>query len=357
LAAARRAGARGGAKPQAPRRAARLACVALRLQNRAAMRRALLGAAILVPLVALAITALDGQVLDTTNFSSKNGNISYVNAAQCSGSDALHLEWKVVPLQGATFGLNDQIKIYASDTNPANVTGSNGFCNEKPETSPVINAGLIDTLQQVTAVLADKDVAGAGALIKTATKIDCTVDGSENTNVYICAHWYDQTGNTKKGAASGTFQIQRLAPNAPSGLNVGSGDSKLRVSWSASTGTTAADHYLAAAFDPGKSPVVTQTHPADTPVATSGNVTGTSTTITGLTNGTPYDVWVIPFSVGGNSGTPAGPEPGTPLPSASFWDVYKDSGGVEQGGCASGPGGALALLAVASLAALRRRKS
>jgi fibronectin type III domain protein len=320
------------------------------------MRRALLAEAIAVPLIALAITALDGQVLDRTNFSSTHGNISYVNAAQCANTDALHLEWKVTPLSGASFGQNDQIKVFASDTNPATVTGSDGFCNEKPATGTLtINAGQIDTLQNVTTLLADKDVtgpAGAGTLIKDATTIVCAA--SEGVNVYICAHWYDSAGTTKKGFASGTFQIQVKKPDAPGGVVVGAGDGKLFVSWSApTTGAAPADHYLAEAYGPGQAP--NNAAPNNVPASTA-TVTATSAEINGLSNGTTYDVYVLAYSVGGNPGPRSGPFPGMPAAAANFWDVYKDRNGTDPGGCASGSAGVLALLGAASLLALRRRR-
>jgi uncharacterized protein (TIGR03382 family) len=325
------------------------------------MRRALLAAAIAVPLIALAITAVDGQVLDRTNFSSTHGNISYINAAQCANTDALHLEWKVTPLSGASFGQNDQIKVFASDTNPATVTGSDGFCNEKPATgTPTINAGQIDTLQNVTTLLADKDVtgpAGAGTLIKGATTIVCAA--SEGVNVYICAHWYDVTGNTKKGFASGTFQVQVNAPPDPSGLSTPQpGTGSLSLSWAANPATPAAtDHYVAFAFPQGTAPAPTTKPPFATAPTATATTTGTSATITGLENGKTYDVIVVAYSVAGNPSGASASVPGTPVPSADFWDVYKARGGNEEGGCSTGSVGALSMLGAVVLLALRRRKS
>ncbi|HEY6006124.1 MAG TPA: fibronectin type III domain-containing protein [Anaeromyxobacter sp.] len=318
------------------------------------MRRALLAAAIAVPLIALAITASDGQVLDTTNFSSTHGNISFVNADQCSGKDSLHLEWRITALQGSAFGVNDQVKIFASDLNPAD-SNNNGFCDEKEATTPkTVHAGPIGTpLQPATTLLADRDVPHAGADIKGATTIDCAT--AEGTNVFICAHWYDSAGTTKKGLAVGTFQIQTARPDAPvAPLEVNAGDGKLFVSWTAPAGGAAVDHYVAEAYAPGQSPA----NPApDNVPASTATVTATSAEIRGLANGTPYDVYVRAFSVGGNaSDLRLGPVKGTPAAAANFFDVYKDRGGSEAGGCGSGSAGVLALLGAASLLALRRRR-
>lgn len=302
----------------------------------------------LIPVAAIAATAATGQLIETTNYSSKNAT-SYINLAQCQ-TGALSLEWNLLLVPGVTF-TGGSYSVFASDTQPTQATGTNGiYCAQQdaPSAVPPIHAGQVgNSITTNLNILMDVQGApGSGNVAVTKAGKSCSADGQQ---IWICAHWSDQTG-TKNGSAFGKFTLQFTAPDAPANLGVGAGDSKLIVRWDAvTTGAAPADHYIAQAFVPPRAP-------PDAPDFTSSSVTGTTVTITGLTNGTAYDVYVVPFSIGGNAGTAAGPVLGTPLPSASFWDVYKDRGGVEQGGCASGSGGILALLAVASLAALRRRK-
>jgi uncharacterized protein (TIGR03382 family) len=316
--------------------------MALRLQNRARMRRALLAAGVAIPQVVLAVTAGSGQVLDTTNFNSTNG-VSYINKAQCGGSDSVHLQWNITALSGAAFGLNDVYKIFASNKAP---TASNGgtFCAESNDTNTSTSAGQVDSTA-ATLALQSLDVSGVTMAAKANVPCDTS---NEGTNVFVCTHWYDSSGTTRKGFAIGTFQVQVKIPGVPTNVTVTPGDGKLNVSWQAGIGETDSDHYVAEAFLHGTTQLVaTET------------TTGTSATITGLSNDGPtYDVDVIAYSVGGNpSAASAKVLDVKPIPSADFWDVYKDRGGVEQGGCASGSAGTLALLGVASLVALRRRKS
>ena len=66
---------------------------------------------------------------------------------------------------------------------------------------------------------------------------------------------------------------------------------------------------------------------------------------------------MLAFSIGGNASTPSNAIEVSPQPTAGFWEVYQNRGGEDAGGCASGPGGILALLGTASFLALRRRRS
>lgn len=319
------------------------------------MRRTLLAtAAALLPIAVLALAnAQANQLLERNNFSAITG-FSYINAAQCAGNattDPLVIEFNIPGANSGTFTL------FATNTQPAVATGGTvTLCAEQgssPSGAPQVFAGSPPP-GSVAADAAVKDISVSGSdAVKLAGK---TCSSPELDDVWICAHWTNGQQQKDVASAIGHFRLQFAAPGNVGNVNVGTGDSKLRVSWDASTGGgTNADHYIAAAYLRGQSPA-TQQHPvADTPVATQ-NVTGTSATITGLANGTDYDVFVTPFSIGGNPGTPSGPVPGTPNPSADFWTVYKDRGGVEQGGCASGSGGVLALAAIGALAALRRRK-
>jgi uncharacterized protein (TIGR03382 family) len=315
------------------------------------MKRALLVAVVALPATVLAqVAAQPAQVVETTNFNSMSGT-SYINQAQCNGtaaSNPLNLEWQVSMLNAQSFttvAVNAKYKLFASNTAPAAAaTGGGTFCAEQSSTTPTtVTAGPVaNGIFNATAAVMDQPISGAD-VVKVGTTTGSCVDGQV---VYICSHLYAQDGTTRLGFATGIFQVQLAAPGTPTGVTVGSGDGRLAVSWAPGSGSVNADHFVAFA--------VPSSNPAATPIA-SGNSTATSTTIAGLQNGTQYDVTVVAYSVGGNPSGASAAVPGTPMPGADFWEVYRAAGGTE-GGCSSGAGGALALLGTASLLVLRRRK-
>lgn len=326
----------------------RLARVALRLQNRGRMRRTLLAIVAAFPMAALAVTAGNNQVVELTNFDPTAGSgLSYINAAHCAGAAPLQLEW-LIPAAG-TPAQDDLFNLYASDTNPSQNAAAPGFCVLKDQDNPTVRAAQIDSIH-AAAPLASTSIPASAVVgpATSATDIPCDA-AKENTSVFICAHWTDSGGTVNKGVAVGQFQLQLRAPNKPGGVSVQGADSKLRVSWTANgIDPVRTEFYIARAFAAGTTDLV----------KTSPRATGASTTITDLENGQLYDVDVVAFSVGGNPSAGSDKQLNqSPVPSGDFWDVYKTRGGVEQGGCASGSAGMLALLGVASLLAFRRRNS
>jgi uncharacterized protein (TIGR03382 family) len=79
-------------------------------------------------------------------------------------------------------------------------------------------------------------------------------------------------------------------------------------------------------------------------------------TITGLTNGQPYDVVVYGIDANNNPGPASSAKTGTPVLTIDFWGSYQADGGREQGGCSTAGGAAGILGGLLSLLALRRRK-
>ena len=311
------------------------------------MRRVLLAAAAAVPLVALAVTAAPGKLLETTNFNPLAG-ASYVNLAQCTGSVAanpLNVEFNVQTASGGA-PAGGSFNLFASTAAPTTPTGGTGIlCAEQDSgagVTPQVFAGGVGSVPADSAI---KDVAVSGTGVMAAVKKPCEA-AQESQQIWICAHWTDAFGNRNVGWASGKFIIQLAAPAAPAGVNVGAGDSKLEVSFSPGTGgATDANHFVAYATPSSGGVEVA-----------SGSVTSSPATIKGLTNNQEYVVVVRAYSVGGNPSADSAAATGMPRATADFWDAYGAAGGPEQGGCAAGPGGALALLGAAPLLALRRRK-
>jgi hypothetical protein len=311
------------------------------------MRPALLLALLALPVAGVAqAPAASGQLLEIDNFDAFAGR-SYVNAAQCAGTEPLRLEWNIVSTNGPFTG-GGTYRIYAANRL---VEGSD-FCPEEDggaAVSPRVSAGLVDTAVVVSAIQRKLDVPGNLAVQRTGFSCD-TDEGAE---IRICSHWYDQA-SVRRGLARGIFLVQLAAPASPTLDSVGPGDGRLRVSWTpGALGTVAADTYVAQA-----TPVDEEGTPIEGAVTMfSPRTNATTTRISGLTNGTLYRVTVTAFSVGRNPSAESNALLETPVPVADFWDVYEEADGREQGGCASGRASPVALLAAAAiLLALRRRR-
>jgi uncharacterized protein (TIGR03382 family) len=306
------------------------------------MRRALLLAALGLPAVALGqIAAPSGAVIEVNNFNVEVTN-SYINAAHCADTDPLDVEWNIIRLNTA-LPVDGTYRIYASNEAPATSGDGANFCPEQDVTSGTTRADLV-TSDAATVAVQQLDVSGS-ALAAAAEKTCGT--GGEDAIVFVCVHLYDDDGVTRRGFASGKFQIQVRAPNPPTGASAGPGDTRINVSWTPSAtggGAATADSYTAEARLPGSTTAVS-----------SASTNGNSVTIENLVNGTTYDVVVYAFSVGGNRSAEVSAGTATPAEVDDFWETYRGEGGRETGGCASG--GAAGILAVAGvLAALRRRK-
>jgi MYXO-CTERM domain-containing protein len=342
LAARRRGGGAGGGIRQRRRADRALARVALRLQNRARMKRLLIALAVSVPIAVVASiqTAPSGKVVDLDNYNAKAAApTSYINKAHCDASKQLNLQWSIV--RSGNLTASAVYKLYASNTAPATTGDNANYCPEAPITGGGTADVWADPLGSQVGWTAD--IQGAGFSGKDAAAIahvDCTRDGGV---VYICSHLYD---GTRKGYASGRFEIQVTAPAAPSISDVGAAsETSLFVSWSAPTSGVQVDHYR----------VVATSNGVEVGSATTSGPT-TSATIDNLAEGTSYSVVVYAYSLGGNESPPSAAMGGTPGPVYDFWETYKNAGGRDDGGCASGAAGPLALLGVAALLRLRRRK-
>jgi Synergist-CTERM protein sorting domain-containing protein len=180
-----------------------------------------------------------------------------------------------------------------------------------------------------------------------AVGIQCS---SSSATMFVCVFPNGQTANP---VATGSVQLDLVAPAAPVIVAVTGGDSSLNVTWQSGVGS--ADAGTAGAANSYRVYYV----PAD---GSSGEkystFTGQSTTsgrITGLQNGTQYVVQVSALTIGGNESTRSAMATGTPVIVQDFWRLYQNDGGREGGGCATGAAGLAALVALAPLAFRRRR--
>ena len=165
-----------------------------------------------------------------------------------------------------------------------------------------------------------------------------TVTGLTNGTAYtFTVSATNATGTGPDSSPSGAVTPNSL-PGAPTGVSATAGNGSATVSWTApsSTGGSTISKYTV-------TPYVGST--AQAPVTVTGNPPATSTTVTGLTNGTAYTFTVSatnatgtgPDSAASNAVTPSGPTvPGTPTgvtasagngSATVSWTAPSDTGG------------------------------
>lgn len=309
------------------------------------MTRAWLIVLLAMPAIVAAQTAPTpsaGQITFPTVVHS--GTDGFINAAECVGG-TIELSW--APEASTTVITGYQL--YAT-----NKTGTTGSCpktnGDKGDTSLLAGpVGVIITNDLTNPML---DVEFATSLIATQALGSGACDNTSDVNIGLCIQ--ATNGGADVATARGTLTLSRSAPNAPASASASAGENALRVSWPESQGNPAVEYYIAEALT-GPSIDPTQTA---TVSGSSGPVGTNEARIGGLTNGVIYEVRVTAYSTADNASDPVFAGTASPAPVNDFWETYRAAGGREQGGCASGAGaaGALALLAIASLVALRRRR-
>jgi uncharacterized protein (TIGR03382 family) len=216
-------------------------------------------------------------------------------------------------------------------------------------------SGILDVVatgvtQSVTGVLV-ANIASAAGVTSCAGPADLTVN--------LCVYYLPggSTANWQLASSDIKFKFQLAIPPPPVVSSSTPGDGQLTVNVAAGTTTTAY-----AAVD-GITYTITCTPSTTGSTGTGGPSNVGAITCGGLTNSVPYTVTATAFSQAGNAGPastpPFGPSASTtPLPFLNFWEIYKQDGGVETGGCSTGGAGALApALALLGLLAFRRRRS
>lgn len=271
----------------------------------------------------------------------------FLNAAQCAGTDTTPVElvWNT-HVNSLAFTPGGTYRLFASNTQPATTGTDANFCPETDVVADSVRAAQVGDDLDATSQAVTASLEFSPLEIVQASGYDACDATSEKT-IYLCVHWYDASG-VRNGWAKGTVRLSFAAPAAPVGVSVTPGDGALNVGWSEGTGGE----------DPTEFGVVaTTTDPRD-PAGTHeyGRTNDNSFRARGLVNGVTYTVVVYAFSAAGNRSEASAAVTGTPQSVSDFFDRYQQSGGAEEGGCASGSAGALALLGTAALLALARRK-
>lgn len=342
------------------------------MHNRGRMRRALLLASLLaVPLIGRAQTGTPATGQITFTNTNADPSAQTINSAECSaapGANSVQLNWSVQVL-GAAPSAGITYQLFAS--NVVNPPNGSSTCTTQSNASTNTNVIAVGQLtNQSSLILYDQtfDPSAIASALTTSGTSACSI--TTDTTIYLCINALNSANNSVFGVAKGTMTLSTWRPDVSPVLNVpiAPGDGALNPTWSAN-GTTNTQWYRvqaisvanpaslpsAGAFDPAAG--YAGFDPRDPVRHYSGYVSGTQVRIGGLQNGVTYALAVTGYTTAYNASDPSNVGTGTPQLVYDFWDVYKNDGGRETGGCSSGVAGPLGLLVVAgALALVRRRK-
>ncbi len=313
------------------------------------MRRALLLAAVAVPVLARAQTIGAGAI----QFSKNNGQDllhgPFINNADCptSSTNQIWLSWRTALL--GTWPAAARYQVYVS--NKQHPATSPSPCTTQPNGTDTFAGAVGDPVPATSAQTQNLVPYDTGKFVAALNDPNLTCSVTADTPIYVCVQASDASNGTVVGYAVGTLTLSTWLPGAPTGVvATPADDGALQISWTAPS-STAYDYVLSAA-----------TGPTDPSPHTASDIRALSYLMSGLTNGATYTISVYARSQAGNVSQTAGTTTGTPVHVANFWDVYHDAppngfGGQEQGGCSTGAAGPAALLAVAALLAKLRRRA
>jgi hypothetical protein len=278
---------------------------------------------------------------------------AYLSAEECEQSLAKTIElrwWVTVPGGALTNGI---YRAFATNTAPTASGSGPKLCKTSDDTSGSNNVFAAEIGASLDLIASPTDTIRFETFdsweIPAAAGLDC----SEQTDrtIYVCIHFHPYTSGTTPateptGSATGTFVLSTGKPDTPQDVGVTVGDTRLHLSWSTgSDGIADTDEYEMVA-----TPVAEVGLP-DRPGERSATTTDTKGNVGDLVNGQDYQVVVYALSLAGTRSDGSAPQIGTPRAVRSFWGVYEDRAGGEQGGC-GGPAGPIALLGVAAALAL-----
>ena len=292
---------------------------------------------------AAATTPSTGQIVEDS---------TTIDIAQCLatprtdvdlGDEAMDvgLTWNFALASGTTWAAGGTYQLYAANQTTAAGVSSGTSCTEPASTSTTFT---VNTVGGETTIDTQSVTSAVGfSMLEIATAAGygkCDADHA----IYLCMQWSGPSGEV--GWATATINLRVDLPAAPTSVTASPGDGRLHVGWSAGTGGAATSStYKALATG------------ADSVPHFSSQVSGSSAVISGLTNNQDYSVVVYAFSAANNPGAASAAITGTPQAVEDFWKHYKNAGGADSGGCATGVAGAFALLGSGALLALRRRRS
>lgn len=265
-------------------------------------------------------------------FSESDSQDGIINKAECeAGTTRLTLSWTIASAAATAYDL------WVSDQSGC------------PPASTTSTAHSVNLASSVGAS-GTYPATGASYTVRTLlNQIQVVNCNPLATAAYVCMF---PTGTTTGAVATLNIPLDFATPPAPTVNSVTAGDAALEVSWvdgagSSEEGTTGSAASYRVYFGVQGSDLTTFARV----VGSRGH------RITGLQNSVAYDVQVSALTQGGNEGARSAVATGTPSFVYDFFRLYRQDGGVEEGGCATGSGGLLALLGLVPLALRRRRRS
>jgi hypothetical protein len=294
------------------------------------MAQRLLTILLVAPSIALAQTTVSGVVTVAENADQDK----VINVAECSNQtqDNLQITWTFSAGGTAPFTL-----LASDQTACPQSSSSGGTITAKTVTMGTTSTNNFADPQTVATRITS--VFGENCPSTATTLFVCVVDSANNL-------------------ITGSIMLDLAAPPAPVANTPTPGDGALNVSWSQGSGSVDGGSGAANSFRVycDESANVADGGAISRKCADVSGQGTTKTRIEGLRNGTEYAVEVVAVSQGGNESGRSNRVFGTPVQIDDFWRLYQQDGGREQGGCAAGAGGLVALLALAPLAWRRRRR-
>jgi hypothetical protein len=311
------------------------------------MRRAFILAALAAPVLASAqLTPSPGQVIPTDPPNSDTAHGLFIDADECIAANGrqVELSWSI-----PSTSTNVTYEVWAANQSPTGTGtgGTAGTCNTIPNQTNSYTVGQVgDPLTPANPNGAVSFEPYPAATFVTAAGYTCS--DTALRSIYVCVQAKDGNTSANLGIAQVTLTLSTARPGPPTGVTATpADDTSLKVSWSPPTSSPSAADYV----------VTWSTNPNDPSPAEKTDITSTTYTVTGLQTDTTYTFKVYARTNAGSRSTEFGSVAAAPVPVADFWDAYQAAGGKEQGGCAAGAAGPVALLGVAALLAALRRRS
>jgi uncharacterized protein (TIGR03382 family) len=272
-------------------------------------------------------------------------------------------------------------RVWATNVNPTAAAGSTArYCppQDNPNaqgTGPVYSRQVGDDIPNTGNSLSGRATVTTALLARAAGYGDCARD---NVTVYVCVQFYPYTivagaptrtpSTQATGWAIGAMTLSLKRAGAVTLDSVLPGNGALNVSWSDSNSPPAAKYKVLALSLADERTLPDRAvfsspstfagiNPLDPTPHESGFVTGTGPyRLSGLLNFLPYAVAVVAYTDAETPSDPSNVITSAPQVIADFWRIYKDDGGRDAGGCSSGAAGPVALVLLAGVAALVRRR-